>query len=118
MKTASSADGPDAAVARLPSVARALAVAAGCRFLFVVLEPGVLLDSPLWTEIHRRAAARGNVPDAIYAAPDLPRSVDGRLLGAAVRRVLAGEPPARVAAEERVINPASLQFFAFLFNNL
>ena len=118
MKATPSTDDPDAAVALLPSVARALTVAAGCRFLFVVLEPEVFLDTPLWTEIHRCATALGDLPNAIYAAPDLPRAADGQLLGAAVRRVLAGEPPARVAVEERVANPASLQFFAFLFNNL
>ena len=118
MNAASSADDPDAAVTLLPSVARALTVAAGCRFLFVVLEPGTGLDTPLRMEIHRCASARGRAPDAIYAAPDLPRAANGQLLGTAVRRVLAGEPPARVAAEEGVVNPASLQFFAFLFNNL
>ena len=118
MKSEPSADARESAVEILPSVARTLAVDAGCRFLFVVLRPGQGLDDGLRAEIQRGAAARGSVPDAVYAAPDLPCAADGRVLEAAVRRMLAGEPAARVAVEERVANPASLAFFAFLFNNL
>ena len=58
------------------------------------------------------------MPDAIYAVPDLPRAADGRVLCIAARRVMSGEPSVRVAAEEQVANPASLEYFAFLFNNL
>ena len=118
MKPELSADTREEAVEILPSVARALAVDAGCRFLFVVLSPEHRMDEELRAEIQRGVAARGSVPDAIYAAPDLPCAADGRVLRAAVQRVLAGEPAARVAVEERVTNPVSLAFFAFLFNNL
>ena len=118
MKPDPSADTRDAALETPPSIDRALAVDAGCRFLFVVLKPGTPLDDGLRAQIQRNAATRGNVPDAVYAAPDLPCAADGGLLPAAVRRMLAGEPAARVAAEEGVANPVSLAFFAFLFNNL
>ena len=118
MKSDLSADARDAAIETLPSIDRALMVDAGCRFLFVVLKPGLSLDDGLRAQIQRGAAARGNVPDAVYAAPDLPCAPDGRLLPAAVRRMLAGEPATRVATEEGVANPGSLVFFAFLFNNL
>ena len=118
MKSEPSADAVAAAIEILPPVARALLVDAGCRFLFVVLRPGHGLDDGLRAEIQRGAAAQGSVPDAVYAAPDLPCAVDGRVLRVAVQRMLAGEPAPRVAAEEGVANPASLAFFAFLFNNL
>ena len=119
MEPEPAADAGDAAVEILPSVARALSVEVGCRFLFVVLRPGQVLDDRLRAEIHRGVTASpGRVPDAVYAAPDLPCAADGRPLRAAVRRMLAGEPAARVAAEEQVSNPVSLLFFAFLFNNL
>ncbi len=118
MKPDPSADAWDAALETLPSIDRVLAVDAGCRFLFVVLKPGTPLDDGLCAQVQRHATARGNAPDAVYATPDLPCAADGRLLPTAVRRMLAGEPAARVAAEEGVANPGSLAFFAFLFNNL
>ena len=118
MKSDPSADAQDAVLETLPSIDRALAVDAGCRFLFVVLKSGTPLDDGLRAQIQRGATDRGNAPNAVYAAPDLPCAADGRLLPAAVRRMLAGEPAARVAAEEGVANPAALAFFAFLFNNL
>ena len=118
MKPEPSAGAGDAALKTLPAVARALTVDAGCRFLFVVLKPGHQMDDGLRAEIQRAAEARGSVPDAVYTAPDLPCAADGRALPAAVRRMLAGESAADVAAEERVANPVSLAFFTFLFNNL
>ncbi len=112
-------------MAALPAIARALAVdtslptGGGCAFLFVVLRLGYACDDALRAEIYRRCvAASGTVPDAVYAAADLPRAADGRLLPAALRRLLTGEPAARVAVGEGVANPAALEFFAFLFNNL
>jgi acyl-coenzyme A synthetase/AMP-(fatty) acid ligase len=106
-------------VERLPAVASALAVEAGCRFLFVVLRPGGHLDPATRMEVQRRCrAAMGRHADAVYVAPDLPRASDGTTLPAAVRRMLAGHPAARVTADEAVSNPAALSFFAFLFANL
>ena len=118
MKPAPSADAWNVAPEFLPRIDRALAVDAGCRFLFVVLKAGPPLDDGLRARLQRETAARGDAPDAVYAAPDLPCAADGRLLPAAVRRMLTGEPAPRVAAEEGVSNPESLLFFAFLFNNL
>ena len=91
----------------------------GCAFLFVVLVPGHALDDATRAEIHRRCLlAHGRAPDAVYPADELPRGQDGEPSHAAVRRVMSGEPAARVAAEESVANPGSLGFFAWLFNNL
>ena len=94
--------------------------AGGCTFLFVELRSGETFGDTLRAEIQRRCAtvAGGPVPDAIYAAPSLPRDDGGRVLDTAVRRMMTGEPAAGVAAEERVANPASLEYFAWLFNNL
>ena len=84
----------------------------GVRLLFVVMWPGKTLDDALRAAINARLRAR--VPNAIYAAPELPRTPDGEKHEAAVRKVFTG-----VSLEnEAVANPEDLPYFVDLFNNL
>ena len=88
----------------------------GVRLLFVVLRPGAVLDDALRVEINLRVRAgvpTRRVPDAVYAAPALPRAPDGTQHAEAVRRILTGLP-----WEDAVANPGALRYFVELFNNL
>lgn len=79
--------------------------------LFVRLRDGLLLDDPLQEKI--RAAIRKNtsprhVPAKIVQAPDLPRTINGKLVELAVRETVHGRPVKNASA---LANPESLEFF-------
>lgn len=79
--------------------------------LFVRLREGLTLDEPLKDKICR--AIRNNtsprhVPAKIVQAPDLPRTLNGKLVELAVRDVVHGRTPKNLSA---LANPESLAFF-------
>ncbi|HEY5806427.1 MAG TPA: acetoacetate--CoA ligase [Povalibacter sp.] len=79
--------------------------------LFVRLHDGLTLDEPLRDRICR--AIRDNtsprhVPARIVQAPDLPRTLNGKLVELAIRDVVHGRTPKNLAA---LANPESLDFF-------
>jgi acetoacetyl-CoA synthetase len=79
--------------------------------LFVRLRDDVALDEPLRDKISR--AIRDNtsprhVPARIVQAPDLPRTLNGKLAELAVRDVVHGRTPKNLGA---LANPESLKFF-------
>jgi acetoacetyl-CoA synthetase len=104
------------ALAGMPEIAEALAV--GQRFagdvrivLFVQLAPDFTLDEPLKRRIRERirnATTPRHVPARILAAPDLPRTLNGKASELAVRAVIENEPVRNHAA---LANPASLDYF-------
>jgi acetoacetyl-CoA synthetase len=104
------------ALAGMPEIAEALAV--GQRFagdvriiLFVQLAPDITLDEPLKRRIRERirnATTPRHVPARILAAPDLPRTLNGKASELAVRAVIENEPVRNRAA---LANPASLDYF-------
>ena len=100
-----------------PEVREAVVIDAGVRLLFVVLRPGRTLDDGLRAAIHAGLRAQGpahRMPDAIYAAPELPRTLDGSRHEAVLQQIFAGATIGR----ETVANPESLRHFVDLFNNL
>ncbi len=116
-----------AAVKDLPEVAEAMVIDTGgsgrdgVRLLFVVTRPGAAVDDALRAAIHARLRATvppPHIPDAIYAVPTLPRTLDGRKLEAPLQRFFAGLPLAEAIGGEAVANPDSLRSFVDLFNNL
>lgn len=79
--------------------------------LFVRLREGMLLDDPLQEKI--RTAIRTNtsprhVPAKIIQAPDLPRTINGKLCELAVREAVHGR---LVKNQSALANPESLAFF-------
>lgn len=79
--------------------------------LFVRLRPGVTLDDALRRRIAdliRRQASPRHVPQRIVQVADLPRTLSGKLVEGAVRRVVHGQPVPNLDA---LANPECLALF-------
>jgi len=85
--------------------------------LFVVLREGVELDATLERKIKdaiRTALSPRHVPDAIFAIPDVPRTLSGKKLEVPVKKILMGVPVERAANPDSLRNPELLPFFVDL----
>jgi acetoacetyl-CoA synthetase len=85
--------------------------------LFVVLRDGAALDGPLESEIRRRIredCSPRHVPDEVLAAPEIPRTLSGKILEVPVKRLLMGAAADEVASRDSIANPAALDWFAHL----
>jgi acetoacetyl-CoA synthetase len=85
--------------------------------LFVVPRDGAAVDERLESEIRRRIredCSPRYVPDEIVAAPEIPRTLSGKILEVPVKRLLMGASPAEVASRDSLANPAALDWFARL----
>jgi len=82
--------------------------------LFVVLQPGVVLDDALrqriCMEIRIKASAR-HVPDEVSQVEDIPRTLSGKKMEVPVRMLLLGSAAEKVASPDAMSNPESLRFF-------
>jgi acetoacetyl-CoA synthetase len=54
------------------------------------------------------------VPDEVVAAPEIPRTLSGKILEVPVKRLLSGARPEAVASRDSLANPAALDWFARL----
>jgi acetoacetyl-CoA synthetase len=82
--------------------------------LFVVLREGAELDDGLEAEIRRRIredCSPRHVPDEVLAAPEIPRTLSGKILEVPVKRILMGDPADAVASRDSLANPAALAYF-------
>ena len=82
--------------------------------LFVVLKEGYQLTDDLKKEIKkhiREYCSPRHVPTEIYAAPDLPKTLNGKKLEVPVKKILMGEPVERVVNKGSLGNEAALDFF-------
>ena len=78
--------------------------------LFVVLQPGAVLDDDLRARIRariRQAASPRHVPDDIVAVPEIPRTLTGKKMELPVRKLLLGARPEAVASPDAMANPGS-----------
>jgi acetoacetyl-CoA synthetase len=85
--------------------------------LFVVLRDGAALDETLEAEIRRRIredCSPRHVPDAVLAAPAIPRTLSGKILEVPVKRLMMGAPAEEVASRDSLANPEALDWFAGL----
>ena len=85
--------------------------------LFVVLRDGAALDERLESEIRRRIreeCSPRHVPDEVIAAPEIPRTLSGKILEVPVKRLLMGAPADEVASRDSLANPEALDWFAAL----
>jgi acetoacetyl-CoA synthetase len=82
--------------------------------LFVVLQPGVVLDQELVaairTRIRDKASAR-HVPDEVVEIAAVPRTLTGKKMELPIRKLLLGAVAATVANPEAMANPESMDFF-------
>jgi acetoacetyl-CoA synthetase len=109
-------------VLAVDEVADALVVdvptAGGSRLtLFVVLRDGRELDEAVEKEIRRRIrdeCSPRHVPDEVIAAPEIPRTLSGKILEVPVKRLLAGALADKVASRDSLANPEALDWFAEL----
>jgi len=85
--------------------------------LFLVPKPGVTLDDSLRRRVRdalRTELSPRHVPDQIYVAPDVPRTINGKKLEVPVKRILLGAPVERVVSLDALANPDSVRFYADL----
>ena len=85
--------------------------------LFIVPRPGRQLDDALRQEINqrlRRDVSPRHVPDFIFAAAEIPRTLNGKKLEVPVKRILLGEPLAKVVQREALANATALDYFVEL----
>jgi acetoacetyl-CoA synthetase len=85
--------------------------------LFVVLRDGAVLDDGLEAEIRRRIredCSPRHVPDTVLAAPEIPRTLSGKILEVPVKRILMGDPADEVASRDSLANPEALDWFTAL----
>ena len=79
--------------------------------LFVVLRPEVELDSALERDIRsaiRERTTPRHVPAKILAVPDIPRTISGKIVELAVRKVVHGQS---VDNTDALANPEALEYF-------
>ena len=82
--------------------------------LFVVLEEGRELDDELVGKIKesiRENTSPRHVPDEVLAAPDIPRTLNGKKVEVPVKKILAGTSPEKAVSRDSLSNPDSLDFF-------
>ncbi|NLG68867.1 MAG: acetoacetate--CoA ligase [Firmicutes bacterium] len=93
----------------------------GQLLLFVVLRPGVILDEVLQARIRQRLRTElspRHVPDAIFAVPEVPRTLNAKKMEVPVRRILMGVPPEQAVSRDAMRNPEALRPFVELAQRL
>jgi acetoacetyl-CoA synthetase len=89
----------------------------GQLLLFVVLREQRLLDEELVKRISskiRSELSPRHVPDAIFAVPEIPQTLNGKKLEVPLKRIFQGMPAAKAASREAMSNPDSLNVFVEL----
>ncbi len=82
--------------------------------LFVVPAAGGALDDDARRRLRQTIRAQcspRHVPDAIHAAPEVPKTLSGKTLEIPVKRILSGEPPERAASAGALADPRALDWF-------
>ncbi|WP_415894726.1 acetoacetate--CoA ligase [Neptuniibacter sp. PT34_22] len=82
--------------------------------LFVVMSEGTQLDDPLRNTIKqtiRQHTTPRHVPAKIIQVPEIPRTISGKIVELAVRKVILGET---VTNKDALANPDALDYFANL----
>src|SRR5205807_5935414 len=89
--------------------------------LFVVLRDGARLDDDLVAGIKRRIredCSPRHVPNEVLQIEQVPRTLSGKVLEVPVKRILMGTPPSEAASVDSLANPASLDYFVKLAEEL
>jgi acetoacetyl-CoA synthetase len=89
----------------------------GQLLLFVVLGEQQSFNGELVGRISakiRSELSARYVPDAIFAVPEIPLTLNGKKLEIPVKRIFQGTPAAKAVSREAMSNPDSLQGFVRL----
>ncbi|MDR0216499.1 MAG: acetoacetate--CoA ligase [Comamonas sp.] len=82
--------------------------------LFVALRPGVELDASLRSRINtaiRSALSPRFVPDDIFAVAEIPRTLSGKKQELPIKKLLLGQPLAKVVNKDAMANPGCLDWY-------
>jgi acetoacetyl-CoA synthetase len=83
--------------------------------LFVVLRAGEALTEALKSRINsgirERLSAR-HVPNDIISVADVPRTLTGKKMELPIKKLMLGQPIAKIANPDAMANPGSLTFYA------
>ena len=83
----------------------------GKLLLFVVLREALVLDDALTDQIRERIKAELSpryLPDAIFAVPEIPQTLNGKKLEVPVKRIFQGVAVSGSVSREAMSNPGSL----------
>ncbi|WP_429485506.1 acetoacetate--CoA ligase [Paraburkholderia youngii] len=83
--------------------------------LFVVLRPGAELTPALTESIRQRikvALSARHVPNEVFQVSAIPRTLSGKKMELPIKKLLLGQPLAKVANPDTMANPESLNWFA------
>lgn len=86
----------------------------GKLFLFVALRASVTFDDALANQIQERIKIELSpryLPDAIYAVPEIPQTLNGKKLEVPVKRIFQGYELSKSVSREAMSNPDSLKPF-------
>ena len=86
----------------------------GRLLLFVVLREATVLDEALTNRIREQIKAQLSpryIPDAIFAVPEIPQTLNGKKLEVPVKRIFQGFEVTRSVSREAMSNPDSLKPF-------
>ncbi len=82
--------------------------------LFVVLREGVTLDEAMKARLNhaiRTALSPRFVPNAIFQVPEIPRTLSGKKQELPIKKLLLGQPIAKVVNRDAMANPACLDWY-------
>ena len=82
--------------------------------LFVVLRPGLVLDSALQARIHdaiKTALSPRFVPNEIFQVDEIPRTLSGKKQELPIKKLLLGQPIEKVVNKDAMANPACLDWY-------
>ena len=83
--------------------------------LFVVLQPGAVLDDGLKARLHhaiRTALSPRFLPDDIFQVADIPRTLSGKKQELPIKKLLLGQPLDKVLNRDAMANPHCLDWYA------
>ena len=82
--------------------------------LFVVLRDGVALDGTMRTKINAAIEAsltRRFLPNDIFAAPEIPRTLSGKKQELPIKKLLLGHPLEKIINRDAMANPGCLDWY-------
>ncbi len=85
--------------------------------LFVVLRPGVVLDTPMRSRLNdaiRTALSPRFIPNDIFQVDEIPRTLTGKKQELPVKKLLLGQPIDKVVNKDAMANPACLDWYVAL----
>jgi acetoacetyl-CoA synthetase len=89
--------------------------------LFVVLREGATLDVALKTKIKnaiKSALSARQVPDDVFAIPEVPRTLNGKKMEVPIKKILLGQPAEKAVTPGSMANPSALAYFVDMAKRL